>query len=252
MPAPAALRGPGGVRERGLLALLVVAALLAIAAAPWALDQPWLHWICKPLATLAVIACAWGRGADALLGSPPGSPSGIPASSLPRRWVLAGLIASLAGDVALMFDTGFVAGLLCFLLAHLAYLRAFTRVAPLAAKAAPFVAYALLAGAVLAALWPGVPTALRLPVLVYVICLAVMAAQAAVLWRLGLPSGTRLAPGGARLALGGALFVLSDALLATNRFAAPLPMASLWVLSSYWAAQWLIATALPPRAATTH
>ena len=50
------------------------------------------------------------------------------------------------------------------------------------------------------------------------------------------------APGAAVLALGGALFVCSDALLATNRFAAPLPLSGLWILLSYWLAQWCIAS----------
>jgi hypothetical protein len=47
------------------------------------------------------------------------------------------------------------------------------------------------------------------------------------------------------LALGGALFVASDALLATNKFAAALPAASLWMLGTYWLAQWCIASWLP-------
>ena len=47
------------------------------------------------------------------------------------------------------------------------------------------------------------------------------------------------------LALGGALFVASDALLATNKFAAALPAASLWMLATYWLAQWCIASWLP-------
>ncbi|MBP6898820.1 MAG: lysoplasmalogenase [Burkholderiaceae bacterium] len=215
-------------RETLLAVATALAAALAIASAPWALDQPALNWVFKPLATLAIIALAWGRGDG----------SG-PAQGLSRRWILAGLAASLCGDVALMFPGGFIAGLLSFLLAHLAYLWAFTRVRRLAALAWPFAAYALVAGAILAGLWPGVPAPLRAPVLAYVVCLAAMAAQAAVLWRSGLARG-------GRLALGGALFVASDALLATNKFAGPLPLSSLWILASYWSAQWLIAAALPP------
>lgn len=53
-------------------------------------------------------------------------------------------------------------------------------------------------------------------------------------------------PLGPRLAIGGALFVLSDGLLAWDRFASPLPLAPLWVLSSYWAAQWCIARSVAP------
>ncbi len=88
-----------------------------------------------------------------------------------------------------------------------------------------------------------------MPVLLYVACLATMAAQAAVVW-LGSRGGEH--EGLARIgAIGGALFVLSDALLATNKFAGPLPLASLWVLASYWAAQWCIAGSLRARGSTT-
>lgn len=216
------------LRTAVLAPALLLCAAASIASAPWALALPWLNFVFKPLATLVVIVHALQRGGDA------------PAV---RRWVIAGLVLSLLGDVALLWPReGFLPGLASFLLAHLAYLGAFTRVRRFAAQRLPFVVYALVAGGVLAALWPGVPGPLRGPVLAYVLCLAAMAAQAAVLWRAGVPRG-------AVLALGGALFVLSDALLATNRFAGPLPLAGLWILSSYWAAQWCIVSWLAPRAA---
>ncbi len=61
-----------------------------------------------------------------------------------------------------------------------------------------------------------------------------MAAQAAVV---GLQlRGTPRQRAGIWLAVGGALFLASDALLATNRFAAPLPLSGLWILLSYWLA----------------
>lgn len=211
-----------------LLALAAAASgALAILSAPWAWGQPWINWVFKPLTTLLVIAYAWPRGRS---------------RPLPRRWVLVGLWLSLCGDVALLWpERGFLIGLLSFLLAHLAYLRAFTRDGVrFAARTLPFVFYAALAALILWQLWPGVPTGLRLPVLAYVACLASMAAQAAVL---GLQSrGTPRQSAGSILALGGALFLCSDALLAANRFAAPLPMASLWILASYWLAQWCIAS----------
>ena len=101
--------------------------------------------------------------------------------------------------------------------------------------------FAMLAAGVLTLLWPGVPPGLRAPVVAYVLCLAAMAAQTASAWHAGRT--------GVVAALGGALFLTSDALLATNRFHTPLPLATLWVLATYWAAQWLIASALPPRRA---
>lgn len=229
MPPFAAIPSdPGG---RWLAAGLGLCAALAIASADWALNLPALNFVFKPLATLCVIAYAWRRGV---------ANAGAEGA---RRWVLAGLWLSLAGDVALLWPReGFLPGLVSFLLAHLAYLVAFTRVRRFAAWWPAFAGYAVVAGLILAGLWPGVPGALRAPVLAYVLCLASMAAQAAVLWRRG-------AARGGVLALGGALFVTSDALLATNRFAGPLPLASLWILTTYWAAQWCIASWLAPRAA---
>ncbi|MGE5114970.1 MAG: lysoplasmalogenase [Betaproteobacteria bacterium] len=210
----------------------IVSALLAIAAAPWALGLPALAFVFKPLTTALVIAHAWPRGR---------------ATPALRRWVLGGLSLSLAGDVALLWPKqGFLPGLIAFLLAHLAYLAAFTRVQRLARPAWPFAAYALVAAAILAALWGGVPAALRLPVAAYVVCLVSMAAQAAAVWR-GARGTDGEQPAG-WLALGGALFVTSDALLAVERFMMPLPAASLWILASYWAAQWCIASWPGPEA----
>ncbi len=216
-----------------LAAATGVCGALAILSAPWALGQPWMNLVFKPLTTLLIIAHAWPRGA----GQP-----------LARRWVLVGLLLSLCGDVALMWpERGFLPGLVAFLLAHLAYLRAFTRDGvPLAALRPPFVLYGGLAAFILWQLWPGVPAPLRWPVLAYVACLASMAAQAAVVglcWR-GTPRRRR----GLWLAVGGALFLCSDALLASNRFAAPLPLSDLWILLGYWLAQWCIASWLEPPA----
>ena len=230
-----------------LLPLLIVCAALAVLSAPWALDLPLLNFVFKPAATLVVIAHAWRRGAG---------------MARQRRWVLVGLVCSLAGDVALLWpQQGFLPGLVSFLMAHLAYLVAFTRSTRLAARPLPFVAYALVAGVILWRLWPGVPAALQAPVVAYVVCLAAMAAQAAVVWRCGAQDGAGLAHGGAKgdavlahggaqrdavLALGGALFMASDTLLAINKFATALPLASLWILATYWGAQWCIASWLKP------
>jgi uncharacterized membrane protein YhhN len=79
---------------------------------------------------------------------------------------------------------------------------------------------------------------MRGPVVAYVVCLAAMAAQAAA-WRLARPG-----PPATWAAVGGLLFLASDSLLAINRFGAPLPSASLWILATYWAAQWSIAMSL--------
>jgi uncharacterized membrane protein YhhN len=216
--------------SRLLPAATLLSAALAIAAGAGVLPIVWL-FVFKPLTTVLVIVHAWRRDG--------GKPT-------VRRAVLAGLVLSLGGDVALLWPKqGFLPGLICFLLAHLCYLLAFTRAARLAARWVPFVFYAVVAGGILSQLWPGVPAALRIPVVAYVLCLAAMAAQAAVVWRVSQHNGgARRAAG---LALGGLLFVASDALLATNKFHTALPMASVWILSTYWAAQWCIASWLKPR-----
>jgi uncharacterized membrane protein YhhN len=204
------------------------AAMLAIAAAIGVLPRG-LAFVFKPLATGLILFGAWPRGRE------------TPAA---RRAVLVGLSFSLAGDVFLLWPKeGFLPGLVSFLLAHLAYLVAFTREQRLAARPSVFVFYAAVGSVILGLLWNGIPAPLRIPVLAYVVCLVAMAAQAAVLWL-----ARRDSPRHRGLAIGGALFMTSDALLATNRFMGPLPLAGLWILTSYWAAQWLIASWLAPPA----
>jgi uncharacterized membrane protein YhhN len=209
-----------------LMVSVLLCAALAIASAAWALDLPALNFVFKPLTTALILVYAWPRGRE---------------HPLERRGVLVGLGLSWVGDVALLWpQQGFLPGLVSFLLAHLAYLWAFTRQRPLAVRRLPFAVYACVAAVVLGRLWPGVPAGLRAPVLVYVLCLSAMAAQAAAVALAGSPRGRVLAAGGA-------LFMLSDALLATNKFAVALPLANLWILASYWAAQCCIASWLGPR-----
>jgi uncharacterized membrane protein YhhN len=218
---------------RWLPALTVASAMLAIANGTWALDQRALLLVFKPLTTLLIIAHAWRRGLDA------------PAA---RRFVLAGLWFSLVGDVALMWpQRGFVPGLIAFLIGHGLYIGAFTREHRFAALPAALAAYALIAGTILAFLWDAIPAGLRIPVAGYVLALTAMAAQTAVVALRAQGDDVRRARG---LMIGGALFMVSDTVLAINRFSMPIPAAGLWILATYWAAQWLIASWLRPAAPT--
>ncbi|HEX7688568.1 MAG TPA: lysoplasmalogenase, partial [Burkholderiaceae bacterium] len=229
VPAPAPAPGSASppAWRRALPVLGALCAALAIASAPWALGQPWLNFAFKPLATLCVIAWAASAETD---------------DAPVRRWIVVGLACSLAGDVALLWPVqGFLAGLVSFLLGHLAYLVALTRRVRLAAVPLAFVAWALVAAGVLSFLWHGVPAQLRVPVVVYVTALSAMAAQASTAWRVRSD-----APDAAKwglVALGGALFVASDAVLAIDKFVGGVPMPTLWNLSIYWLGQWLIARA---------
>ena len=220
------------MNPRLLNGLIVASALLAIAAAPWALDQSGLAFVFKPLTTVLILWRAWPRGADA------------PAA---RRALRLGLLLSLLGDIALLWpQQGFLPGLVAFLFAHIAYIVAFTRQHRFLAQPAALTSYALVASAILALLWPSIPPGLRVPVACYVLALTAMSAQTAVV---GMAAQGQERQRGRVLMLGGALFMTSDALLATNRFALPLPAANLWILGSYWAAQWCIASWLKPAAA---
>jgi uncharacterized membrane protein YhhN len=176
-------------------------------------------YLCKPLAALLILLAALVER--------------TPADRHYRLSIAVGLLCSLAGDIFLMPPRDrFVAGLVSFLLAHGCYIVAFTTggfhwiLWPLA----PF----LVVGAVvLGALWPLLGDR-RLPVLVYMLAIVTMAWQAA-RW-----SGLHTAAAGLAAA-GSALFVLSDSVLAWNRFARPFRAAQAVVLSTYFAAQWLIA-----------
>ena len=89
------------------------------------------------------------------------------------RWILLGLLLSVAGDAFLLSEArrAFLAGLLAFLLAHLAYAVAF---APRARPALPVLAViALATAAVLAWLWPRLG-AMRVPVAGYALAIGLM------------------------------------------------------------------------------
>ena len=150
--------------------------------------------------------------------------------------LLLALVGSLAGDLFLLREDWFVPGLASFLVAHLAYIALFARGQRWLAWRGALAATLALGGAMYALLWQAhLPAPLRLPVAVYVTVIALMAAQALSRAR---ERGDRASRA---VALGACIFLCSDAILATNRFVAPLPLAQLWVLLTYYGAQLLIA-----------
>lgn len=228
-----------GTFDRTRLAVAAVAVCAALAIAGKLAEVDWMVWVFKPLATVVITLIAALRVRLATDGGTPAARAVDPSAPYARA-ILAGLMLSLAGDVLLIPPHLFVAGLVAFLLAHVAYLYAFTRQTALFARRAPWLVVAAIAFAVLALLWPRLPHALRVPVLCYVAMLAAMVAQA---WTRAAVRNDRFAR---RAALGGALFLVSDALLAIDRFHTPLPLAALLVLGTYWPAQLLIALSVRP------
>ena len=101
----------------------------------------------------------------------------------------------------------------------------------------PFFVYGILIFIVLS---PGLK-AMKLPVLAYVVVILVMGWLA---WERWNDTGQRLA----FLAFFGAiLFIISDSVLAINRFRQPFEMARALTLSTYFAAQWMIAFSINKR-----
>jgi alkenylglycerophosphocholine/alkenylglycerophosphoethanolamine hydrolase len=150
-----------------------------------------------------------------------------------RRWVSLGLIFSLVGDVLLAWPGDlFIFGLGAFLLAHLAYLKAYLsdcrRLALL-----PLV-IALGMGAVLLSILIAHGLGdLLIPVVVYALVISAM------LWRALARLGSSVPKRSALLAAAGAVsFVLSDTLIGINRFVLAFEAAPYLLITTYWLGQW--------------
>lgn len=166
------------------------------------------------------------------------------------RFILAGLIFSIGGDVLLMLvengpkdENFFLLGLGSFLLAQLSYLVGFLNypgakgglIARSPWRAWPF---ALFLAGVIALLWPGIPGPMRAPVTVYA-CAIVGMATAAFNLRPLLERQIFLG-----LMAGILLFIFSDSLIALNKFRADamaIPQPRLLIMATYLLGQYLIA-----------
>jgi uncharacterized membrane protein YhhN len=160
--------------------------------------------------------------------------AGWPDVSRYKVAIIAGLVCSLAGDIFLMLPSDrFVAGLVSFLFAHLFYIAAFTSGTGFGFswRSLPCAIYVVL---ILSILAPHLGE-MKLPVVVYMVVILVMAWQAWERWPQAGQSATLLA------FLGAVLFVVSDSALAVNRFRGGYQSAQALILSTYFAAQWLIA-----------
>ena len=215
----------GGVlqgRLSMLASLLIESAALATASS--ALGMTEWHYLFKPLTMLLALVLVVQQFRARTLATRP-------------AWLLgAALCASLAGDVFLMLPGNwFIPGLASFLVAHLFYIGLFRMgqawFPSRLGLAAPLGVGALM----LIWVWSGLPDpALKVAVSAYVLVIGLMAAQA-------IGRATQLRGSAAvMVAVGACVFVLSDSLIAVNRFVSPVPLAPLWILASYYAAQVLI------------
>ncbi len=151
-----------------------------------------------------------------------------------KHMIIAGLVFSIMGDIFLMLPSDrFVAGLVAFLVAHLFYIGAFVPEIG-AFRGWPLIPFALFGIVIYVYLAPSLGK-LKLPVLLYVGVIMVMAWVAWERWIQTGQSGALMA------AFGAVLFVVSDTILAINRFRLPFKSARFLNLATYFAAQWLIA-----------
>jgi uncharacterized membrane protein YhhN len=152
-----------------------------------------------------------------------------------RYAITTGLLCSLAGDVLLMLPSDhFIAGLVSFLVAHLFYTVAFVSETGFGFALWPLALLVICGIALFRVLQPYLGE-MRIPVLVYAAVIVVMAWQAWARWS---QTGQR-AP--LMAAIGATLFAISDSALAIHRFRGEFGSAHVVILSTYFAAQWLIA-----------
>ncbi len=176
-----------------------------------------LQFLFKPLTMLVIILIAFLNSASPL--------------SFYQKAILLGLIFSVIGDVLLIKDKKFfLQGLISFLLGHICFIVAFWTT-PNLLSVIFYLAYIVL---FLKLLWKDLGK-LKIPVIIYAAALALMSWMALSLTIENHNHHTLHA------LLGSLAFVASDSLLAYNKFKSPIPLAPVWILATYFLAQWLIA-----------
>lgn len=154
-----------------------------------------------------------------------------------RLLTLAALIFSGSGDVllAIPFEQSFMAGLSAFLVAHVFYIVIFAHCVDeqnlSGAKYHHLAALSVLVYSwIVAQLVMPEETVLKFAVIAYIgvisfMCIAaIFSARNTSSWHLA----------------GALIFALSDTLIAWNAFREPIPLASVWIMASYYLAQYLI------------
>jgi arylsulfatase A-like enzyme len=194
----------------GLVVLLLVAERL---------DSRVGVWLAKPSASAAIAALAVQQGA---------------LHTAYGRWILAGLLLSLAGDVLLIPKRGptFLFGLLSFLAAHIVYAVAFVEHG-VDAGVLLGAGVGVAAGGALALRWlgPHLRDVMRVAVPAYVLAIGAMLA-------LGAATGVAL------IFAGAALFAFSDLAVARQRFVSQGFVNALWGLPLYFLGQGLLAASV--------
>lgn len=203
-----------------VMAALVAALLVALRARRKALE-----WALKPAAALTFVV------------------AGIAMGALETAWgtvLFVGLVLAAIGDVLLIPKRTFLAGLVSFLLGHVAYAIAFyVRGVDVGWSALAAIVLAILSVPVLRWLWPKVDRKMRVPVAAYIAVITTMVALA---------FGTFGARGGMLIVIGAVGFYFSDLAVARDKFVAPGFVNRLWGLPLYFGAQLVLAASVSEHA----
>ena len=218
----------GRYLQNGLHALELLAVEAAALATLGALELLPYYLLTKPLVMVIAMIFVAGRAYSTWASGTFGTKS--------RVLLLGALLFSLAGDVFLMLPGDyFIPGLASFLVAHLFYIALFRQGQAWFPSRPALLGVLAFGAAVYAVLWShlGHPV-LQGAVAAYVSVISLMAAQA-------LGRAVATSDRAARwVAAGACIFMLSDALIAVNKFLTPVPLASFWILLTYYCAQLLI------------
>lgn len=160
-----------------------------------------------------------------------------------KKWLLIALLFSWIGDCILLFvDKGelyFIFGLIAFLIAHILFIRLFFRQKSENKNSKNplfwigFVAIIAYLVSMLVFLFPTLGD-LKMPVGIYAMTISIMlviALKGAFNWG----NNSKYI-----VLFGAAFFLTSDSILAINKFHAPVPMASFWIMLTYLIAQFSI------------
>lgn len=218
----------GRYLQGGLHALEVLAVEAAALATLGAMELLPYYLLTKPLvmviAMIFVAGCAYSTGANGTFGTKS------------RALLLGALLFSLGGDVFLMLPGDyFIPGLASFLVAHVFYIALFRQGAGWFVQRKALWGLLAFGALMYGVLWGSLgDPVLKGAVAAYVAVICLMAAQA---WSRAHVQGDAAARW---VAVGACVFMLSDSLIAINKFLTPVPLASFWILLTYYAAQLLI------------
>lgn len=156
-----------------------------------------------------------------------------PHTSKVHYLLLAGLFFCMIGDGTLIW---FVVGLTAFLIGHLFYTAGFLGQwrysLPRLLSIVPIAAYSVWMGIrLVSSLKSNGEQALMIPVIAYIAVISFM------LW-------TAIMTGNRYAMVGSLLFVISDSILSWNMFVAEFHYSNVWIMTTYYAAQFLIARSI--------